>query len=164
ELIFASEFQALLRHPRVPREPDREALFHYLSFMCVPAPLTAFRGVRKLEPAHLLVWQNGEARIERYWSLDFESKAPSDEEEAGERALWLLRDAVRVRLMADVPLGAFLSGGIDSSAVVAFMSELSGRRVKTFSIGFDEEDFSEITHARRIAGRFGTDHHEFIVR
>src|SRR5262249_12533077 len=161
ELIFASEFQALLRHPGVPREPDCEALFHYLSFMCVPAPLTAFRGVRKLEPAHLLVWQNGEARIERYWSLDFESKATFAEEEAGERALWLLRDAIRVRLMADVPLGAFLSGGIDSSAVVAFMSELSGRRVKTFSIGFDEQDFSEINHARRIAGRFGTDHHEF---
>jgi len=164
ELIFASEFQALLRHPGVGREPDREALSHYLSFMCVPAPLTAFRGVRKLEPGHLLVWQNGEVRIERYWSLDFEGKVSLTEEEAGERAVELLREAVRVRLMSDVPLGAFLSGGVDSSAVVALMSEFSAEAVKTFSIGFDEQDFSEISHARRIAERFGTDHHEFIVR
>jgi asparagine synthase (glutamine-hydrolysing) len=163
-LVFASEFQALLCHPNVSREINPEAISDYLSFLCVPAPQTAFCAIRKLEPGHTLVWQRGEVRIERYWSLDFKSKIDISEAEAGERAIELLRDAVRVRLMSDVPLGAFLSGGIDSSAVVALMSELSATRVKTFSIGFDEKDFSEIHHARRVAERFDTEHHEFIVR
>jgi len=164
ELVFASEFQAILRHPDVSRDVNLEAISHYLSFMCVPAPITAFAGVRKLEPGHILIWQNGEVEIRRYWSLDFRGKIDITEREAGERAIDLLRDAVRVRLMSDVPLGAFLSGGIDSSAVVALMSELSSERVKTFSIGFEEQEFNEIGHARRVAERFGTDHHEFIVR
>ena len=164
KLIFASEFQAMLAHPDVSREVNTEALSDYLSFMCVPAPQTAFRQIQKLEPGHTLIWKNGEVKTERYWSLDFSNKTNLDEKQAGERAIELLRDAVRVRLMSDVPLGAFLSGGIDSSAVVALMSELSSERVKTFSIGFDEKDFSEIAHARRIAERFGTDHHEFVVR
>jgi asparagine synthase (glutamine-hydrolysing) len=163
-LAFASEFQALLVHPDVGREVNPEAIADYLSFLCVPAPQTAFRAIHKLEPGHTLVWQKGEVKIERYWSLDFKSKVKIGEAEAGERAVELLRDAVRVRLMADVPLGAFLSGGVDSSAVVALMSELSASRVKTFSIGFDEKDFSEIDHARRVAERFGTEHHEFVVR
>jgi len=164
ELVFASEFQAILRHPGVARDVNEAAISHYLSFMCVPAPLTAFAGVRKLEPGHFLIWQDGEVEIRRYWSLDFRNKIDISEREAGERVVDLLRDAVRVRLMSDVPLGAFLSGGIDSSAVVALMSELSAERVKTFSIGFDEQEFNEISHARRVAERFGTDHHEFIVR
>jgi asparagine synthase (glutamine-hydrolysing) len=164
KLIFASEFQAMLRHPEVSREVNHEALSDYLSFMCVPAPQTAFRFIQKLEPGHTLVWQNGEAKIERYWSLDFKNKIDISEEEAGRRTVELLREAVRARLMSDVPLGAFLSGGVDSSAVVALMSELSSGRVKTFSIGFDEQDFSEIKHARRIAKKFDTDHHEFVVR
>lgn len=163
-LIFASEFQALLAHPDVSREVNKEALSNYLAFMCIPAPQTAFRHIHKLEPGHTLIWKNGEFKTERYWSLDFRQKTDLGEKEAGKRAVDLLRDAVRVRLMSDVPLGAFLSGGIDSSAVVALMSELSSERVKTFSIGFDEKDFSEIAHARRIAERFGTEHHEFVVR
>ncbi|MEK6288261.1 MAG: asparagine synthase (glutamine-hydrolyzing) [Acidobacteriota bacterium] len=164
ELVFASEFQAILRHPDVSRDVSEAAISHYLSFMCVPAPLTAFRNVHKLEPGHVLIWQDGEAEISRYWSLDFRNKIDISEQEAGERVVELLRDAVRVRLMSDVPLGAFLSGGIDSSAVVALMSELSSERVKTFSIGFDEQEFNEIGHARRVAERFGTEHHEFVVR
>jgi asparagine synthase (glutamine-hydrolysing) len=164
ELVFASEFQAILRHPGVSREVNESAISHYLSFLCVPAPLTAFAAVRKLEPGHVLIWQDGEIEIRRYWSLDFRNKVEIGEREAGERVVDLLRDAVRVRLMSDVPLGAFLSGGIDSSAVVALMSELSSERVKTFSIGFEEQEFNEIGHARRVAERFGTDHHEFIVR
>jgi asparagine synthase (glutamine-hydrolysing) len=164
KLIFASEFQAILRHPDVSRGVNLEAISHYLSFMCVPAPLTAFEGIRKLEPGHVLVWQDGSVKIKRYWSLDFKTKIEIGEREAGERVVDHLRDAVRVRLMSDVPLGAFLSGGIDSSAVVALMSELSSERVKTFSIGFEEQEFNEINHARRVAERFGTDHHEFIVR
>jgi asparagine synthase (glutamine-hydrolysing) len=117
-----------------------------------------------LEPGHTLRWRNGEIRIERYWQPDFSHKFKISENEAGERALEVLRDAVRVRLMSEVPLGAFLSGGIDSSAVVALMSEVSSEPIKTFSIGFDEQDFSELHHARRIAKHVGADHHEFIVR
>ena len=164
QLIFASEFSALLLHPDVSRDIEPEALDYYLSFMCIPAPLTAYRAIRKLEPGHWLRWRKGEIEVQRYWQPDFTKKLAIDEEEAGERTVDVLRDAVRVRLMSEVPLGAFLSGGIDSSAVVALMAQESSERVKTFSIGFDEQDFSELHHARRIAEHVGADHHEFIVR
>jgi asparagine synthase (glutamine-hydrolysing) len=165
DLVFGSEFRALLRHPQVSRDVDYEAIHHYLTFMCVPAPLTAFSAIRKLEPGHTLRYtRGGEIRVERYWEPDFNRKEKWAEEEAGERAVEVLRDAVRVRLMSEVPLGAFLSGGIDSSAVVALMSEESSAPVKTFSIGFEEQDFSELHHARRVAERVGADHHEFVVR
>ncbi|HEX8336802.1 MAG TPA: asparagine synthase (glutamine-hydrolyzing), partial [Pyrinomonadaceae bacterium] len=120
--VFGSEFSALLRHPSVGREIDRAALDDYLTFMCVPAPQTAYRDIRKLEPGHTLTLNRaGEISTRRYWEPDFSKKVKLTEEEAGERALELLREAVRVRLMSEVPLGAFLSGGIDSSAVVALM-------------------------------------------
>ena len=164
ELVFGSEFTALLQHPGISRDVDFEAIHYYLSFICVPAPLTAYRAIRKLEPGHWLKWRNGEIKIERYWQLDFSKKLNIGEEEAGERVVELLREAVRVRLMSEVPLGAFLSGGIDSSAVVALMAQESSEQVKTFSIGFDEQDFSELHHARRVAEHVGADHHEFIVR
>ena len=164
KLIFASEFQAILKHPDVSRDIDPKALWYYLSFLCVPAPMTAFAGIRKLEPGSRLIWEKGQVKIERYWSLDFTKKIDITESEAEERALNLLSESVKIRLMSDVPLGAFLSGGIDSSAVVALMSRLSSERTKTFSIGFDERDYSELEHARRVAKRFGTDHHEFTVK
>ena len=163
--VFGSEFRALLLHPAVGREVDRAAIHEYLSFMCVPAPRTAFRDIRKLEPGHsLTLTRDGQVKTERYWQPDFSKKLKITEEEAGERALELLREAVRVRLMSEVPLGAFLSGGVDSSAVVALMAEASPTPVKTFSIGFDEQDFSELHHARRVAERVGAEHHEFVVR
>jgi asparagine synthase (glutamine-hydrolysing) len=163
--VFGSEFSALLLHPSVGREIDRAALDDYLTFMCVPAPQTAYRDIRKLEPGHSLTLNAaGEVKTERYWEPDFSKKVKLSEEEAGERALELLREAVRVRLMSEVPLGAFLSGGIDSSAVVALMAEASSTPVKTFSIGFEEQDFSELHHARRVAERVGAEHHEFVVR
>jgi asparagine synthase (glutamine-hydrolysing) len=164
QLVFGSEFSALLLHPDVSREVRPEAIDCYLSFMCVPAPLTAYKAIRKLEPGHSLRWHNGEIKTERYWQPDFTKKLDIDEEEAGRRAVEILRDAVKVRLMSEVPLGAFLSGGIDSSAVVALMSQESSEKVKTFSIGFEEQDFSELHHARRVAEHVGADHHEFIVR
>ncbi len=164
QFIFGSEFSALLLHPGIGCDIDFQALDHYLSFMCVPAPLTAYRAIRKLEPGHTLRWRRGDLRIERYWQPDFSKKIDVGEEEAGERAIEILRDAVRVRLMSEVPLGAFLSGGLDSSAVVALMSEVSNDPIKTFSIGFEEQDFSELHHARRVAEHVGADHHEFIVR
>lgn len=164
QLLFASEFSALVLHPDVSRDVNFEAIHHYLSFICVPAPLTAYRAIKKLEPAHWLLWRNGEVKTERYWQLDFSHKVSLDETEAGERAVELLREAVRIRLMSEVPLGAFLSGGIDSSAVVALMAQESSDPVKTFSIGFEEQDFSELHHARRVAEHVGADHHEFVVR
>src|SRR4030095_7961861 len=164
QVVFGSEFGALLLHPDIGREIEPEALDLYLSFMCVPAPLTAYRAIRKLEPGHSLRWCKGEIKIERYWQPDFSHKLNISEEEAGERAVEVLRDAVRVRLMSEVPLGAFLSGGIDSSAVVALMSQESSEPVKTFSIGFEEQDFSELHHARRVAEYVGADNPEFIVR
>ncbi|HXL80436.1 MAG TPA: asparagine synthase (glutamine-hydrolyzing) [Pyrinomonadaceae bacterium] len=164
QLVFGSEFSALLQHPDIGKDIDFEALNHYLSFMCVPAPLTAYREIRKLEPGHSLRYRKGEIRIERYWQPDFSRKVDISEQEAGEEAIKILRDAVKVRLMSEVPLGAFLSGGIDSSAVVALMSEESSAPVKTFSIGFEEQEFSELQHARRVAAHVGADHHEFIVR
>jgi asparagine synthase (glutamine-hydrolysing) len=164
QFIFGSEFSALLQHPAISKDINTEALHHYLSFMCVPAPLTAYRAIRKLEPAHSLRWRKGEIRTERYWQPDSTTKLKIDEQEAGEQAIEILRDAVQVRLMSEVPLGAFLSGGVDSSAVVALMSEVSAEPVKTFSIGFEEQDFSELHHARRVAEHVGADHHEFIVR
>jgi len=164
QLVFGSEFMALLQHPDVSRDVNFEAIHHYLSFSCVPAPLTAYQSIRKLQPGHSLLWKNGEIKLERYWELDFSHKISISEEEAGERVVDLLRDAVRVRLMSEVPLGAFLSGGIDSSAIVALMAQESSEKVKTFSIGFEEQDFSELHHARRVAEHVGAEHHEFIVR
>jgi asparagine synthase (glutamine-hydrolysing) len=164
QFVFGSEFSALLQHPHIGRDIDFAALNHYMSFSCVPAPLTAYRSIRKLEPGHSLRYRKGEITIERYWHPDFSQKQNIDEQEAGEQAIKVLRDAVKVRLMSEVPLGAFLSGGIDSSAVVALMSEESSEPVKTFSIGFEEQDFSELHHARRVAEHVGADHHEFIVR
>src|SRR5688572_21776593 len=164
QLVFGSEFSALLLHPAVSRDIDFTAIHHYLSFLCVPAPFTAYKAIRKLEPGHWLRWRRGEIEIERYWQPDFSCKTELTENEAGERVVELLRDAVRVRLMSEVPLGAFLSGGIDSSAVVALMSEESSEPIKTFSIGFEEQDSSELHHARRVAEHVGADHHEMIVR
>ena len=133
-----------------------------MSFQYVPSPLTAFEGVRKLPPAHTLVFENDEIRIEPYWTLSFAPDGEPGGHEVAEEVRRLLREAVEARLMSDVPLGAFLSGGIDSSSIVALMSEFG--RVKTFSVGFEEEGFSELPHARLVADRYATDHREFVVR
>jgi len=167
--VFASELQALLRHPGLPRDVDVAALDDYLTYGYVPAPKTILRGVYKLPPAHYLTLmvlegRDPEVRVERYWQLAYEPKLRLSEREAADGLLEALKDAVRLRMIADVPIGALLSGGIDSSIVVALMSQLSDRPVKTFSIGFDEEDFNELPHARRVAERCGTEHHELIVR
>ncbi len=164
DLIFGSEFRALLAHESVSRAIDLEAIHHYLSFLCVPAPLTAFQQIRKLEPAHWLLWKNGEIKTERYWLPDFSRKIKISPVEAEEETLRVLGEAVKLRLISEVPLGAFLSGGVDSSAVVALMAEQSTQPVKTFSIGFEEQDFSELKYARIVANHVGAEHHEFIVR
>jgi asparagine synthase (glutamine-hydrolysing) len=170
QFVFASELQALLEHPHICREPDPVALDDYLTYGYIPAPRTAFRGVFKLPPAHTLTLQvpkdgAGAAipRVEPYWRLEYTPKLDLDEQEAAEELLEVLTEAIRLRLIADVPLGALLSGGVDSSLVVALMSRLSDRPVKTFSIGFEEKVFNELPYARLVAQRYGTDHHELIV-
>jgi asparagine synthase (glutamine-hydrolysing) len=163
-IVFASELKALILDPSVPRDVDHEALASYLAFQYVPGPSTIWRGVQKLPPGHRLICDAAGPRIERYWSIPVEAPRDWTDGEARERLRALLTEAVRLRMVADVPLGAFLSGGIDSSAVVALMSEASSRPVKTFSIGFEAEEASELAHARRVAEHLGTDHHEFVVR
>jgi asparagine synthase (glutamine-hydrolysing) len=163
-LSFASEMGALLADDDIPREVDHTALDRFLAFGYVPTPLTAIRGVRKLPPAHTLELCEGRVTLQRYWQLDYANKLDAPVEELCERIREALRAATRRRLISDVPLGAFLSGGIDSSAVVAAMAEASSEPVRTFSIGFDNQQFDELPHARRISEQFGTVHEEFRVR
>jgi len=164
-LSFASELWALLADGEISRELDPVALDRFFTYTYVPSPFSAFRAVRKLPPASLLRWRGGEVSIERYWRPDYGARLElGSVEEAGELVRDAVREAVRRRLVADVPLGAFLSGGIDSTAVVAAMAELSNDPVKTFSIGFESSEFDELPHARLVAERFGTEHHELVVR
>ena len=162
-LAFASELDALLADSRIQREVDWNAVYHYLTYMCVPSPRTAFRGVKKLPPAHYLVFKKGKVEIARYWELPAGPKLAISREEACEAIREKLLEATRIRLMSEVPLGAFLSGGIDSSSVVAAMTRAGGGRVKTFSIGFKEEKFNELPHARILARAYDTEHQEFVV-
>ncbi len=163
QFIWGSEFQAILANSQVARRPYFAAIDSYLATSAVPAPMTAYEGIHKLPPAHSLTIHQGEIKLRRYWSLDFTKKIKISEEDAAEELIERLDEAVRVRMISEVPLGAFLSGGIDSSAIVAMMARHSTRPVKTFSIGFKEKSYSEIEHARRIARLYGTDHTEVIV-
>ena len=164
-LSFASELRALLQDGAVPRDLDEQALDCYLAYGYVPAPLSIFRAVRKLEPGSSMVYEGGDVVLQRYWGLDCSRKLDvGDPGELHERLLETLRAAVRRRLVADVPVGAFLSGGIDSSAVVAAMAQEAAGPVRTFSIGFDSARFDELAHARRVAELFGTEHEELYVR
>ncbi len=164
-LAFASEFQALLCVPGLPLDIDTEALGTYLSYMAISAPRTIYRHIRKVPPAHTLTrGRSGAPCVRRYWALAFQPKREISEADAIEETRRLLEAAVSKRLVSEVPLGAFLSGGVDSSAVVAMMAALSDRPVRTFSIGFEEPEYDELPHARRVADAFGCEHHEFVVR
>jgi asparagine synthase (glutamine-hydrolysing) len=164
DLIFGSEFQALLKHPAISRDVDHDALDEYMSYLCVPAPKTAFKQIRKLEPGHWMRWKNGAIETRRYWLPDFSKKIKISEEEAIEETTRIVRESTRLRMISEVPLGAFLSGGVDSSTVVALMAQESSQPVKTFSIGFEEQDFSELKYARRVAEHVGAEYNEFIVK
>jgi asparagine synthase (glutamine-hydrolysing) len=163
-LYFASELKSLIAAGAVRREIDRVALEHYLAFLYTPSDRAIFPGVSKLPPGHALEWRDGQAHVFRYWTPPAEEKAPRSDEDAIELLHDRLRDAVRSHLVSDVPLGAFLSGGLDSSLVVGLMAEVSDRPVRTFSIGFDEPAYDELDAARVVARHFGTDHHELVVR
>lgn len=164
---FASEIKALLQIPWVERRVDPLAIHHYLTYQYIPSPETIFEGIKKLPPAHYLLYDSHDnLKIERYWTLNYNSqeKRKADVEELCEIIREKLEESVKLRLISDVPLGAFLSGGIDSSLVVGLMAKNGGPPVKTFSIGFEEQDFDELAYARIVSNHFGTDHHEFVVK
>jgi asparagine synthase (glutamine-hydrolysing) len=164
--IFASEIKAILEHPTVERDINEEALYHYLTFVTTPAPQTLFRGIQKLPAGHMLtIDRRGELRVTQYWdALPPASPTVRTEAEHQENILKLLRASIKKRMMADVPFGVFLSGGVDSSANVALMSELVTQPVRTFTVGFhDSEELNELESARAISKRFGTDHHEVMI-
>ncbi|MBP1775032.1 MAG: asnB [candidate division NC10 bacterium] len=163
-LRFASEVKAIFQDPGVSARPDPAGIAQYLTYGFVPAPGSAFHGVRRLPPGHYLTCRDGRVEVVRYWRLRRDRKTERSEEDWCQEILARLEEAVRLRMVSDVPLGAFLSGGIDSSAVVALMSRAGVGRVKTFSIGFEEREYDELKHARAVADRFGTEHHEFVVR
>ncbi|MBI5596315.1 MAG: asparagine synthase (glutamine-hydrolyzing) [Elusimicrobia bacterium] len=163
-LAFASELRSLMVWDGVDASVNAKAVDLFLSLQYIPSPRTIFNGVQKLPPAHTLTYEDGRVVIERYWDLPLGESSPfKDPGEAEAAVREKLIDSVRVRLLSEVPLGAFLSGGIDSSIVVAAMAGLSEKPVKTFSIGFDHEEFSELPYARQVAREYGTEHHEFVV-
>ena len=164
--IFASEIKAILQHPAVTADVDEKALYHYLTFLTTPAPSTLFRDIHKLPAGHLLILsRDGSLNMRQYWdALPPEEPIQRSDEEHKTEILRLLRDSIRKRMMSDVPFGVFLSGGVDSSANVALMSEQMTRPVDTFTVGFhDAEYLNELESARRIAKQFQTNHHEVII-
>lgn len=166
-LVFGSEIKAILRHPDVEARPSMEALGNFLSLKYVPAPQTLFEGIHALPPGHSLTCDERGVQVRRYWDLSFPRPANGklEEEDAAEQLRSLLEESVRIHLMSDVPFGAFLSGGVDSSTIVALMSQFMSEPVKTFSVGFEGEgsEVSELPYARMVAERYETDHHEVFV-
>src|SRR5438309_1613064 len=163
-LFFGSEIKTILEVAPELAKINPEALLQFFNFAYIADPNTAFQGISKLPPAHLLEYSGGRTRITKYWDLpEYGTNNPGSEEECLEELEQRLAEAVRIRLISDVPLGALLSGGVDSSVVVALMARASSGPVKTFSIGFENEDFSELQYARLVARRYGTDHHEMVV-
>jgi asparagine synthase (glutamine-hydrolysing) len=176
--VFTSEIKAILQDQGIPRAIDLTALKDYFTYGYIPFPKTIFKDIYKLPPAHFMVVSLLDARvttvkpikqakltikIDQYWDIKYEPDYSLSERQWIEALLEKLKEAVKIRLISDVPLGVFLSGGLDSSTVVALMSMVQDMPVKTFSIGFKEEDFSELRYARTVAERFGTKHHEMIV-
>jgi asparagine synthase (glutamine-hydrolysing) len=166
-LVFGSELKSIIVHPGVRRELDPAALDLFLTIEYVPAPHSIFKGIRKLPAGHQLVYTDGNVRIEKYWDLDGDSPkrriGARDLPGVMDELYALLKESVKLRLISDVPLGAFLSGGIDSSTIVGLMRELGASPLKTFSIGFKDRSYNELAHARRIAELFETEHEEFIL-
>ncbi|MEW6556589.1 MAG: asparagine synthase (glutamine-hydrolyzing) [Elusimicrobiota bacterium] len=163
--IFASEIKSILTHLCKLPEIDSEAIDLFLTYQYIPSPKTIFKNINSLPPAHTLTCnKNGKVNTEKYWDLDFTKKTDLSFDESCQKTKDLLMEATKLRTISEVPLGAFLSGGHDSSVIVGLMSELSTQPVKTFSIGFEEADFSELKYAKIVAKHFKTAHHEFIVK
>jgi asparagine synthase (glutamine-hydrolysing) len=163
-VVFGSELKALVEDPDVPRDWRPEAIDAYLTLLYIPAPMTVYRGIHKLPPAHVLVAEKGALRTFRYWDLTFDGRGDeAREDEYLERLDALLRESVALRQISDVPLGAFLSGGIDSTTVVSYMVETSPRPPVTISVGFDHGEYDELAHARTVADHLGCEFHERTV-
>ncbi|MBK8303760.1 MAG: asparagine synthase (glutamine-hydrolyzing) [Pyrinomonadaceae bacterium] len=160
KLIYASEPKAMLEHPSVNAELDTDALRHYLSYDYVPAPMSIYNGISKLPAAHMLTVENGEIKTRRFWNMSWSARQAGSIEDKASELRDLLSDAVRMQLVSDVPLGILLSGGIDSSTVAAFATQHATERVKTFSIGFEEDSFDESRYARQVAKHLDTEHYE----
>jgi asparagine synthase (glutamine-hydrolysing) len=163
-LIFASELRALRELAELPVEVNLQSVYDFFGFRYIPAPDTFYRNVHKLLPGHYLVADGESVKTQSYWDIPSDEDNSRSEDEAAADVVEHLRESVRLRLIADVPLGVFLSGGTDSSAVVALMAELGARPLRTFAVGFEESNYSELPFARLVADRFATEHHEFVVR
>jgi asparagine synthase (glutamine-hydrolysing) len=163
-LVFASELRALRELVGHPLEIEPQSVYDFFGFRYIPAPHTFYRGVEKLLPGHYMIVDARGARMEPYWDVPPEEETSRTAEDFAGEVIEQLRESIRLRLIADVPLGVFLSGGTDSSALVAFMAALGTRPLRTFSVGFQEPEYSELPFARRVAQRFSTEHHELVVR
>lgn len=161
KLLFASELKSILKDVSINRQVDLESLNHFFAYEYIPSPMTIFQGINKLSPAHYLILKNNKISLHSYWDINFK-ESNKNKQYFIKNIPEQLKESVRKRLISDVPLGAFLSGGIDSSAIVSLMSQLTDN-VKTFTIGFEQESYSESKDARLIAEKFNTDHHEKIV-
>jgi len=162
-LLFGSELKSILKVPNVPREIDSHAVDEYLTYQYVPHPNCILKGFRKLPPGHRAVWERNELKVDAYWQPDCRSERVISADDAADELRDLLRSAVSMRMRSDVPLGAFLSGGVDSSLIVALMQETASDPVKTFSIGFPIADYDESNYAKQVAEHLGTEHHAFEV-
>ena len=163
KLVFGSELKALTFHPDVPRQVDLAALDLFLTLEYIPAPRTIYEAVFKLLPGHLLVIEKGKLKITQYWDVPYQPISQS-EAECGEILSGLISESVRLRLISDVPLGVFLSGGLDSSTIVGYMSQSTNEPVQTFSIGFEDDTYNELPYAEAIAKHFGTKHHVEVLK
>jgi len=163
QFTFASEIDVLVQHPGVSSQMDREALELYLQLQYIPAPWTIYREIRKLPPAHFGIYDQSGLHLQRYWNVNYRAKQSPSEHEALDGLESVLQEAVRLRLIADVPVGALLSGGVDSSIIVALMAGLKSDPVQTFSIGFTAEAFNELPYADLVAKKFQTRHNPRII-
>jgi asparagine synthase (glutamine-hydrolysing) len=165
-LIFASEIKAILSHPLYSKEINYEGIYHYFTFKNVPAPLTAFKGIFSLLPGEMIIFKNNKIEKKRWWKIKFNEKEDYSEEYVKEKILFLLEDATKLRMICDVPFGAYLSGGVDSSSVVAMMTKFTDKKIKTFSLGYEDElknKEADLYYARKVSETFKTEHYEYIM-
>jgi len=163
-MAFASEIKSILEDAEFERSVHLPSLHDYLTYQYVPSPDSIFEGVKKLPPASFLLLKDGKIKIEKYWELKYTPKIKISEQEVCSELWRILKEATKIRLRSDVPLGVFLSGGLDSSVIAYLMSELMDRPVKTFSIGFEEKEFNELKYAKQVADIIGSEHHEFMIK
>lgn len=164
KVIFCSELRAMLEDKTIPREIDHVSIDNYLTHISIPAPRSIYKNIKKVKPAHMVIFDKKGKRESRYWQLDFQKKIVISEKDAVSEVLRILKESVKLRLVSDVPLGVLLSGGVDSSSIVAIARQVARGEIKTFSVGFEESAYNELPYARTIADKFNTKHHECVVK